>query len=127
MVSVVARNLRKERRTQGSISSRKTLKSKINQNGNEPLEYNPPSPVSQQRTDIFVIIFILDILFAALFELFDKADTGGDGTISIDEYVAMCDEYGIELTEDHLESVRAVANKDGEVTEHRNREIFLLS
>ena len=55
------------------------------------------------------------ILFIALCELFDKADTGGDGTISIEEYTAMCDEYGIELTEEHLEGVRAIANESGEV------------
>ena len=55
-----------------------------------------------------------DVL-AALCELFDKADTGGDGTISIAEYVAMCDEYGVELTEEHLEGVRAIANDSGEV------------
>ena len=51
----------------------------------------------------------------ALCELFDKADTGGDGTISIAEYTAMCDEYGIELTEEHLEGVKAISNEQGEV------------
>ena len=53
--------------------------------------------------------------FAALCELFDKTDTGGDGTISLDEYMVMCDEYGIELTEDHLREVRSIANENGEV------------
>ena len=48
-------------------------------------------------------------------ELFDKADTGGDGTISIPEYMAMCEEYGIELTEEHIQTVKAIANDDGEV------------
>ena len=52
---------------------------------------------------------------SALCELFDKADTGGDGTISIPEYIVMCEEYGIEITEDHIESVRAIANENGEV------------
>ena len=52
---------------------------------------------------------------AALCELFDKTDTGGDGTISLDEYMVMCDEYGIELTEDHLREVRSIANENGEV------------
>ena len=61
------------------------------------------------------IIFSDKAIFPALCELFDKADTGGDGTISIQEYIAMCDEYGIELTEEHLEGVRAIANEDGEV------------
>ena len=48
-------------------------------------------------------------------ELFDKTDTGGDGTISIKEYIAMCDEYGIELTEEHLGVVRSISNENGEV------------
>ena len=56
-----------------------------------------------------------DSYFPALCELFDKADTGGDGTISIAEYMAMCDEYGIELTEEHLEGVREISNENGEV------------
>ena len=65
---------------------------------------------------IFLNSFLLICsVIAALCELFDKADTGGDGTISIEEYVAMCDEYGIELTDDHMEGVRAIANEDGEV------------
>ena len=52
----------------------------------------------------------------ALCELFDKADTGGDGTISLEEYMVMCDEYGIELNEEHLRDVRSIANDDGEVS-----------
>ena len=51
----------------------------------------------------------------ALCELFDKADTGGDGTISLEEYMVMCDEYGIELTEEHLKEVRGISNENGEV------------
>ena len=52
---------------------------------------------------------------SALCELFDKADTGGDGTISLEEYMVMCDEYGIELTEEHLKEVRSISNDNGEV------------
>lgn len=48
-------------------------------------------------------------------ELFDKTDTGGDGTISIQEYIAMCDEYGIELTTEHLRVVKSISNENGEV------------
>ena len=47
--------------------------------------------------------------------MFDKTDTGGDGTISIPEYIAMCDEYGIEINEEHINSVKAIANENGEV------------
>ena len=54
-------------------------------------------------------------LFVALCELFDKADTGGDGTISIPEYIAMCEEYGVALTEEHINTVKAIANENGEV------------
>ena len=54
-------------------------------------------------------------IIAALCELFDKTDTGGDGTISMKEYVAMCDEYGIELTDEHYNLVKSIANENGEV------------
>ena len=61
---------------------------------------------------VYELIFNL----SALCELFDKADTGGDGTISIPEYIAMCDEYGIEINEEHINSVKAIANENGEVS-----------
>ena len=62
-------------------------------------------------------LFEVDVNFylSALCELFDKADTGGDGTISIPEYIAMCDEYGIEINDEHINSVKAIANENGEV------------
>ena len=53
--------------------------------------------------------------FVALCELFDKTDTGGDGTISLKEYMAMCDEYGIELTDEHIQDVKSISNDHGEV------------
>ena len=53
--------------------------------------------------------------YAALCELFDKTDTGGDGTISLKEYMAMCDEYGIELTDEHINDVKSISNDHGEV------------
>ena len=31
-------------------------------------------------------------------------------------YMVMCDEYGIELTEEHLKEVRSISNDNGEVT-----------
>ena len=57
----------------------------------------------------------INFYLSALCELFDKADTGGDGTISIPEYIAMCDEYGIEINDEHINSVKAIANENGEV------------
>jgi Ca2+-binding EF-hand superfamily protein len=53
---------------------------------------------------------------SALCELFEKADATGDGTISIEEYVLMCETYGIELTEEHIEEFRAIADSEGEVS-----------
>ena len=66
---------------------------------------------TEKKFTKFTTIFFV----SALCELFDKADTGGDGTISIPEYIAMCDEYGIAITEDHIDSVKAIANENGEV------------
>ena len=66
---------------------------------------------------MFLLIRYLTFLSLALCELFDKADTGGDGTISIQEYIAMCDEYGIAINEEHIQSVKAIANENGEVKE----------
>jgi len=50
-----------------------------------------------------------------LCELFEKADATGDGTISIEEYILMCDTYGIELSDEHVEEFRKIADSDGEV------------
>ena len=33
------------------------------------------------------------------------------------EYVAMCDEYGIELTDEHYNLVKSIANENGEVSQ----------
>ena len=33
------------------------------------------------------------------------------------EYVAMCDEYGIELTDEHYNLVKSIANENGEVVD----------
>ena len=72
----------------------------------------------------FDIFYYKYVIFSALCELFDKADTGGDGTISIPEYIAMCDEYGIDITDEHIDSVKAIANENGEV---RNQNPFFSS
>ena len=41
-------------------------------------------------------------LFAALCAVFDQADITRDGTISIAEYMALCEEYGVGLDEEDV-------------------------
>ena len=53
--------------------------------------------------------------FLALCEIFDKADTDGGGAISIDEYLAICGEYGKEVDDDDLDLIKALCNENGEV------------
>ena len=53
--------------------------------------------------------------FTALCEVFDRADITRDGTISIAEYTALCEEYGVLLDDDDIESIQELADSDGEV------------
>ena len=48
--------------------------------------------------------------------MFDKADITRDGTISIAEYMALCDEYGVYLNDDDIDAVKNIADDDGEVS-----------
>jgi len=52
----------------------------------------------------------------AIEELFDKADKNGNGKISVEEYVQIFQEHGIELSPDEVGKVSNLANNDGEVT-----------
>ena len=56
-----------------------------------------------------------NIFFIALCDVFDKADITRDGTISIAEYMALCEEYGVELSEEDIKAVEEIADTDGEV------------
>jgi Ca2+-binding EF-hand superfamily protein len=42
-------------------------------------------------------------------------DLSGNGTISIEEYVRMCQTYGITFTEQDIDLVKAIADTQGEV------------
>ena len=52
----------------------------------------------------------------AIEELFDKADKNGNGRISVQEYVNIFAEHGIEVGGEEVEKLGALANDDGEVT-----------
>jgi len=60
----------------------------------------------------------------ALCEIFDKADTSNDGTISLQEYISICNEYGYEVDDDDLEDIKLLCDAEGEV--HKNDFIMHL-
>ena len=47
--------------------------------------------------------------------MFNKADITRDGTISIAEYMALCEEFGVRLNDNDIEAVKNIADEDGEV------------
>ena len=61
------------------------------------------------------IFLLITFLCPALCEVFDRADITRDGTISIAEYMALCEEYGVYLDDDDIEAIQDLADKDGEV------------
>ena len=68
MVSVIAKNIRNRRQHRGG--------SQAEHFGSESIS----------------VVLLHNYLSSALCELFDKADTSGDGTISLEEYMVICDE-----------------------------------
>ena len=54
-------------------------------------------------------------LFAALCAVFDQADITRDGTISIAEYMALCEEYGVALDDEDIQEIKDLADQDGEI------------
>ena len=52
---------------------------------------------------------------SALCEVFDRADITRDGTISIAEYMALCEEYGVLLDEGDIGEISKIADNDGEI------------
>ena len=89
MVSVVAKNLRDKRTHAGKTSKVASLLS-----------------------------FHFRIFFPAITEIFDKADISNDGKISISEYLLLCDNYGIEVSDDDIANVEAMADSTGVVSKN---------
>ena len=55
------------------------------------------------------------VLITAFENVFEKFDLSGDGTISIEEYKTLCEEYGVQLTQTDISAVKKIADSDGEV------------
>ena len=47
--------------------------------------------------------------------VFDKFDLSKDGTISIEEYKTLCEEYGVPVTNEDIDALKNIADEDGEV------------
>ena len=55
-------------------------------------------------------------LHEALTEIFESADISNDGKISLPEYLRICDNYGILLTDDDLASFESLEDSEGLVS-----------
>ena len=49
----------------------------------------------------------------ALSDIFDKADTDRTGKLSVPEYLELCKSYNIDVSEEDLESIEALAENNG--------------
>ena len=47
--------------------------------------------------------------------MFAKFDLSGDGTISIAEYKTLCQEYGVQVTQEDMRAIQEIADEEGEV------------
>jgi len=52
----------------------------------------------------------------ALSELFEKADVTRDGSITVHEFLALCEEHGAHIGEEELEAFNKRADNKGEIT-----------
>ena len=55
------------------------------------------------------------VLITAFENVFEKFDLSGDGTISIEEYKTLCEEYGVQLTQTDISAVKKIADSEGEM------------
>ena len=53
---------------------------------------------------------------SVLCELFDNADTSGDGKVSLEEFVTMCELYGVKLHEEEVQDFTTLSDQNGEVS-----------
>ena len=53
----------------------------------------------------------------ALVDLFNKADVTKSGSITLKDYITICEDHGMDLDEDDLETINALVNSNGKVFE----------
>lgn len=68
-----------------------------------------------QNSGLCTTLYLMTGLFAALCAVFDQADITRDGTISIAEYMALCEEYGVALDDEDIQEIKDLADQDGEI------------
>ena len=61
---------------------------------------------------------MISYVFSAITEIFEKADISKDGKISISEYLLLCDNYGIEVSDDDIANVEDMADASGVVSKN---------
>ena len=60
-------------------------------------------------------LILVFMYISALSELFEKADVTKDGSITVHELHALCEEHGAKLTDDDLQQFYKRADENGEV------------
>ena len=57
----------------------------------------------------------MKLLLAALVDLFNKADVTKTGCITLKDYINICEDHGMVLDEEDLETINALVNDYGKV------------
>ena len=57
----------------------------------------------------------MTVYISVLCDLFAKADTSCDGKVSLEEFVIMCEEFGVELSKEEVEGFTSISDPNGEV------------
>ena len=56
------------------------------------------------------------ISISALVDLFNKADANKSGSITLKDYITICEDHGMKLDEDDLEAINFLVNDNGKVS-----------
>ena len=62
---------------------------------------------------LFIMESLSQNIIVALQEIFDKADISNTGSLTIPEYLDLCRNYNIEVTEDDFATIESLAENNG--------------